>query len=421
MIRLLDKTKISFFNYFFFFCIVIYAGKATEFSRDLGDIRTIGNAFALIMTVAFILKNRITFTGNYAKAILVFLIYSVATSINNGMINPLWMSQWIIWLTIAYALCQGFQSKMFVVFETILFHLSIVGLVLWLIQIVSPGFVTQLVKTFEFSKPYAEDDNVLANMIVYTLVNADYGNADFSLLIRNAGFTWEPGAFASMICLGIFCNSLRTNFKLRKNYSLWVFFAALFSTQSTTGFMIFLVMLAIWMILNREFILMPIAVPLFIALFEMSFVRDKMMNEYEGLQTADYSRATSGSFGRMYSFQLDFEEFLRHPILGLGGYQNGTWYKLQGYDFSTISGIGHLLAYYGAIMTIVFFAMLFKSCKRIKDLFNSSNAYLLLVAMVGMMISYSLWTHPLYIAFWMFGLFGPALKPKGKNIIQTVR
>ena len=155
---------------------------------------------------------------------------------------------------------------------------------------------------------------------------------------------------------------------------------------------------------------MPVAIPLFLSLFGLSFVRDKLMSEYEGLQTADYSKASGGSFGRMYSFQLDFEEFLRHPILGLGGYQNGTWYKLQGYDFSTISGIGHLLAYYGAIMTIFFFVMLFKSCKKIKVIFSSNNGYLLLIAIVGMMISYNLWEHPLYIAFWMFGVFNPTLK-----------
>ena len=292
-------------------------------------------------------------------------------------------------------------------FETVLFHLSIIGVVIWAIQLVAPGFVYQLVKTLEFSKPYAEGDNVLANMLVYTLVNQDYGNSDFNLVMRNAGFAWEPGAFASMICLALYCNILRTNLRIKGNRSLLVFLVALFSTQSTTGFMIFLVMLLIWMFFSRKFMLMPIVAPAIIAMFDLSFVRDKLFSEYDSLQTADYSKVSSGSFGRMYSFLIDFEEFLRHPILGLGGFQNGTWYKLQGYEFSTISGIGHLLAYYGAIMSALFFYLLFKSCKCIKVLFNTSNAYLLFVAVVGMMISYNLWDHPIYIAFWMFGLFCP--------------
>ncbi len=410
MVRLLDRTKIPLFNYFYIFCIVIYAGKATTFTRSLGDISTIGTAFALLISIVFFLKNNLSFNKNYGKAICVFLLYAAVTSVINRMVNPRWISQWIIWLTIAYFLCQGFQKKLFVAFETVLYHLCIIGIALWGLQILFPGFVTQLVNFLEFSEPYAEDDNVLANMIVYTLTNADYGNNEFSILTRNAGFAWEPGAFASMICLALFCNILRTNLRIKNNRSIWVFLAALFSTQSTTGFMIFLVMLSAWMINNKKFILLPLAIPAIIALFGLSFVQDKLINEYEGLQMEDYSEVTSGSFGRMYSFILDYQEFLRHPIWGLGGFQNGTWYKLQGYEFSTISGIGHLLAYYGAIMSLVFFFMLFKSCKKIKELFDSNNAYLLLIAVVGMMISYSLWSHPLYIAFWMFGVFCPTLK-----------
>lgn len=406
MVKLLDKSRLSLFNYLYFASIVIYAGKATVFSRDLGNISTLGNAFALLLSIIFFFQNKIVFSKNYVRVIGIFLLYAAATSINNNMINPLWMSQWLIWITIAYFICQGFKERMFVVFETILFHLSIIGVVLWAIQLVAPNMIVQLVKTFEFSKPYTENGNVLANMIVYTLVNQDYGSTDFNLFNRNAGFAWEPGAFASMICLALFCNVLRTNLKFKGNTSLWVFLIALFSTQSTTGFMVFMVMLALWTIVNKKFVAIPIVIPAIIAMAGLSFVNDKFLSEYDSLQTADYSTRLSGSFGRMYSFQLDFEEFLRHPILGLGGYQNGTWYKLQGYEFSTISGIGHLLAYYGAIMTILFFCMLIKSCVRIKEFFNTNNAYLLLVAIVGIMISYSLWETPLYIAFWMFGFFG---------------
>ena len=407
MVELLDKSRISLFNYFYLACIVLYAGKATVFARDLGDISTIGNAFALLLSIIFYFQNKIVFSKNYAKVIVVFLLYAAATSINNNMINPLWMSQWLIWITIAYFICQGFKERLFVAFETVLFHLSIIGVVLWTIQLVAPNIIAQLVKTFEFSKPYTEDGNVLANMIVYTLVNQDYGFSDFDLFARNAGFAWEPGAFASMICLAIFCNILRTNLSLKRNVSLWVFFVALFSTQSTTGFMIFMVMLAVWAIVNKKYIAIPLVIPAIIVLANLSFVNDKLLSEYEGLQNADFSGRSSGSFGRMYSFQLDFEEFLRHPILGLGGYQNGTWYKLQGYDFATISGIGHLLAYYGAIMTILFFYLLVRSCIKIKELFQTNNSFLLLVTIVGMMISYSLWGHPLYIAFWMFCVFCP--------------
>ena len=129
----------------------------------------------------------------------------------------------------------------------------------------------------------------------------------------------------------------------------------------------------------------------------------------------------SGSVGRLFSLQLNFEEFLRHPIIGLGGYAEGTWLALHGYDIATISGIGHMLVYFGAVMTALFLVLLFKACKYIKEKTNSSNSWILFVVILGMMVSYNLWKQPLYIAFWMFGIYACdniKLK-KTKTVIQT--
>ena len=150
MIRLLDKTRIPWFNYFYIFCIIIYAGKATVFARDLGDIRTVGNAFGLVITLLFFIINKVKLTSRYFKTILVFLLYAAVTSINNRMINPFWISQWIIWLTITFGMCKGLGTRLFVTVETILFHLSIISLGLWLLQIFSPSAVEQLVRALEF-------------------------------------------------------------------------------------------------------------------------------------------------------------------------------------------------------------------------------------------------------------------------------
>jgi hypothetical protein len=387
------------------FCIIVYAGKATVFTRELGDIRTIGNAFALFITFIFILRNKVKFTWNFFIPLIVFFVYALLTSVNNHMVNPFWISQWVIWLAIAYTMSKGFGKQMFVIIETVLCHLSVIALLFWVLYLITPSTVETIVRIFEFSRSYTEEGNVLANMVVFTLPNMEYSVQDFQLLARNPGFAWEPGAFACMICLGIFCNSLRTNFRLKGNRELWVFILALISTQSTTGLMIFIIMLLLWLLLNKKFKATLAAIPFLLLLFSMPFVRDKMASEIDSLNAMDYTKVNSGSFGRFYSFQLDYQEFLRHPILGLGGYSEGTLYKQMGYEFATISGIGHLLAYYGAIMTLLFFYLLFRSCHLIKLLTGTNNAYLLIVTVIGMMISYSIWTHPLYIAFWMFGVF----------------
>lgn len=400
--RLLDKSKISFISFFFVFCIMIYAGKATVFARQLGDIRTIGNSFALIVTFVFAIFNKVKFTKNYFLSLLVFSVYAIATTINNGIVNMWWYSQWIIFLTMAFVLCRGFGERMFVVIETVLCWLCAISLVCWTINLCAPSFMEGVVKKLSFSKPYAEDSNVLANMIVYT-INSERGRSEFALLIRNAGFAWEPGAFACFCNLGFFCNMLRTNLSIKQNGSLLIFFLALLSSQSTTGYIMFIIMMLTWLLVNRRFYLAFFLIPVLVFLFSMPFVQGKLFDEINGMQYLDESRI-EGSVGRLFSLQLSFQEFLRHPILGIGGWSGGTWFAQHGYEISIISGIGTMLYQYGLIITFIFVLSLVKSSKKTALLFGN-NAWALIVVIIGMMISYSLWNQPLYLSFWLWNAY----------------
>lgn len=403
MILKTHNLQTSLFNYFFVFCLFIYAGSATVFARELGDIRTVGNAFAMFITAAFFVLNRIKLGKPYFISIAVFLLYAAITSFNNKMINPHWISEWMIWLTIAYLLCQGLKENLFAIVETVLCVLCVISLVFWGIHLIRPDLITTLVSVFEFSRPYAEECNVEANMILYT-INADYSANDFQLLLRNAGFAWEPGALACFACLGIYCNLLRTNLKLL-NPSLWVFLLTLASTQSTTGFIIFIMMIALWLALNKKYAYLILLVPVVIGLYELPFVKEKLTEEIDNMKYMDYSMV-EGAVGRLYSLQLNFEEFLRHPIIGLGGYTEGTWLAQHGYEVATISGIGNMLVYFGAIMTALFLFLLIKACLLIQKVFDSPNAWILIAIIIGMMVSYNLWKQPIFIAFWMYGVYG---------------
>ena len=408
MIRLLDNSRTSLFNYFYIFCILMYAGQATVFTRHLGDLFSLGNAFALIITFVFILINRIHLTKNYAYSLLVFLSYAAITSVINRQVNPMWIIEWIIQLTIAFCMCQEFGGKLLAVIETVLYHLCIIALFFWIIHIVAPDVMLSIVDTFEFSSPFDEDGNVYANILFYTVNKGTITGSvsEYAIwLVRNPGFTWEPGAFASIICLGIFCNLVRTNLSLRKNFALLVFTIALLSTQSTTGGMTFILMGAVWLLANRKIGWGIVLLPLALWVYSLPFVGGKFAEELSELEYSDYTQTVSGNLGRTYSLQLDIMEFRRHPIWGLGGWIKGTWFAQQGYEFNTISGIGRLLSQYGAIMTLLFLFLLGKSCSCIKKITGSPNAYVLIAVMIGMMYSYSMWQHPLFMAFWMFGVY----------------
>lgn len=384
---------------------MIYAGSATQFARDLGDIRTLGNAFALAIISIFIYKNKIHFTKHYFKAIAIFITYALITAVYYRVLSLWWISVHFLLLTYTFIICKGFGRHFFAVFETLLYYLSLISLPFWLLQLMFPDFLSAIVSLLEFSQTYAEDSNVLANMLIYTLNDPDYGIQDFQLVTRNPGFMWEPGAFASMLCLGIYCNMLRTNLQVRGNRSLWVFVLTLITTQSTTGLIIFLGILFFSMITKNNAKYLLFVIPLLYLISTFPFVQDKLMEEIGKTAELDYTMA-SGAQGRFFSLMLDYQEFLAHPFLGLGcNFQNTLLYQ-EGYEeISTISGIGDLISIYGLIMSALFFYLLIKSSLFIGTIFHCNKSWFLIFILFGIMISYSLWKTPIISAFWMFCYF----------------
>lgn len=403
MIKLLNNTKVSFFEYFFVFCFLIYAGGATVFTREIGDIRTAGNAFAFIITLIPFLSGKIKLSQNYFKAIAVFLLYAFSTAIVYSNLNWWWISVNFLKLTYGYAICQLLGDKLFATVETILYHLSIISFPFWLILLISPDMLNTIVHTFEFSESPGEGATVLANMIIYTMPNLDYGLQQFTIFARNPGFAWEPGAFASMLCLGLYCNKLRTGFRFRHNRPFWIFVLALATTQSTTGFSIFGIMILLLLIEKKTLWPLFFLVPAVMYVMGLSFMGDKF--EFELQRVQDIDSSLKGQQGRFVSFALDWEEFKHHPILGLGcNYQN-TWLRQQGWEVSTVSGLGDLLSTYGLIITILFVYLLIKSAVTINLNFGIKDPWILVAVIIGTMISYGLWESPIYIAFWLYCVF----------------
>ena len=415
-VRLTDSSRISLFNYLYFFCIIIFAGSASAFARSWNAINSPNSLFALFMTICFIVINKIRFKPNFIGVLTLFTMYAVITFVQNGVVSPLWLSMWWISFCVTYVLISHCRERIFVVYETIIVHLCVISLIFWCLYLVSPELVNSIVESLQFSKSYSEDIQS-KNIIIYTLLDDTRLMNEFVTIPRNAGFAWEPGAFACMICLAICCNIFRTNFRLFHNMQLIILLLTLLTTASTTGYLVLLILIIVYLISNRKYWILLIGLPLIIACFQLPFVKDKFLEEYGNMDyvnIAAYDDEVNHALGRMMSLKLDWEEFLRHPIFGLGGYSEGTWLFQQGYDnISTISGIGKLLSRYGLIMAILFVFVLIKSAKLIGAHLKNNAGWLVFIVVIGTMVSYDLWTQPVYMLFWMYGIWGP------RNIIQT--
>lgn len=166
-------------------------------------------------------------------------------------------------------------------------------------------------------------------------------------VLRNCGMFWEPGAFQGYIMLVflMYMNEFNQFYKEHK-YSFFILVAALITTFSTTGYIVFLLFLFI--VLFGEIKKSPLAFVLicavgvgaFIAFNSLDFLGDKIQNEYE---SAQYIRVGDVSHTRMGSAIIAWENVLRHPFIGNGF--NMT--ALYGYLAEYMEGMGN--GFFGAM------------------------------------------------------------------------
>lgn len=408
MITLLDKTKVPFFDYLYLLVIIIYAGLASAFVRDFGDIRTLGNAVALTFTIVFVLYKRVRNYRGFLVVLGIISIYSALSITSTGYSSSrfLWQfSLWLIFLYVGCVICRGYGYKLFVLTETILYHLAVISLICWVLLLIMPGQFASFLQSFALPAFNDSDRFQSANVLFYTVILSsvtDGENSDFYFLIRNSGFAWEPGAFACFMCLGIGLNMLRTGLKFKNNIPLITFLIALASTQSTTGYSIFGIMLGIWLFVNKKIGWLIVLIPAALFVLNLPFMGDKLELKSEGFNEATLANASVGEYyDRFLSLSIMWDEFLRHPLFGYGF----SIPEFERFELHTWSGIGRLLAQFGICMTILFVVSLFRSAKRIGYYYYSQYGTVIAIAVLGSMISYMLWMQPFFIAIWLSCLF----------------
>lgn len=410
----LRKSRGSLFNTFYLFVVIIYAANASHFVRMYGDVRMFGNWFIALLSVLFFLRNRIPISKKLLTPLIVFFAYAVITTINNGLINAIWINKWIMTIFISYGLCRVYGRSFFNAYENIVYYLCITALLLWVIHLTIPDIFVPFAKAIRFSHSYSRDWDTI-NIIFYTINDESHLNLATRLILRNAGFAWEPGAFSVFIAFAIACNALRTGLKFSGNKQLLVFTIALLSTQSTTGFMILGMMVIAWLLIGRHFVYAILLVPIMIWINTLSFMGDKIESQRVSLEEFSVQSIDSRysyNVNRFIAFSLYFDEFMRHPIIGLGGYDDGTWLRKNGYDnIALASGFGQMIAMYGLIMTLLYFFLVYKTIKKLRVEF-SQYGVLMIFPIIGMLISYTIWLFPLFIAFAFWGYYSEPTEHK---------
>jgi len=193
-----------------------------------------------------------------------------------------------------------------------------------------------------------------------------------SVLIRNSGPFWEPGAFAGFTIVALIFSIIKTN-KLFNRTNM-VFMLAIITTFSTAGYVAFFLLVVSYSIQNvkssyKYFIFPAIIIGSFYSYYNLEFLNSKINNDIE---TVDASNTSN----RFVSALTDIEDIKKYWLFGRGFNEETRFDKSAGagLDRHRNNGITALLVNTGVIVSFLYFFLIFKFLKRFCML-NDVNKY----------------------------------------------
>lgn len=209
------------------------------------------------------------------------------------------------------------------------------------------------------------------------------GESIGTVLMRNSGPFWEPGAFAGFLLIAILFHIILSK-KLMDKTNI-ILFTGLLSTFSTTGLMAGFVLMGAYYLLygsgQARLVLIPMmVVGGLLAYTSFEFLGSKIDRAMDV--------ANIGYNTRFKSAMVDLEDFAENPILGMGmtketRFEGQTQHRV----IHRNNGVTNLLATYGIFIFLAYFALIWFSFRRMcqHHQFNANFAWvaLLIILMAG--------------------------------------
>lgn len=421
------------FEVFYMLVMVIYMAQATpETSRMVGSIS--GNPVPLLlpMVLTYILWRRhpISFHNKRLYLILgVYCVWAVCSLVKYGDFSTQELSYhffMIYAIVIAYIHNQVFGKELLPIYENILVFLCKIAIVGWLIAVLIPPSAA-LFRLFP--------ETIFGNNVLYLFNWMDPVKGQiYSGILRNAGCSWEPGRFAIMVTLAIFCNLCQNGVRFKRNKNIWWLLVALITTQSTTGFFATLILYAIFLIkkFNIKYVLVSVVImlPLVYGMMQLDFMGEKITTKIFNAQNISQKNETFewvasnhkdgeyvGSIDRFESMVFEWINVKNDPILGYSRNPEHSYFRMNiSNNFVLANGLVKILGMYGIFLGIYFYYILFRSSIKIAQDSDEKRGVALFILFCISSISYQILSVPIFTTFWFYGFF-----TKSSNAILSTR
>jgi len=311
---------------------------------------------------------------------------------------------------LAYAVVAILRDRFFPALLEVVYKLTIISLSLYFIGVLSPVVMQQLHSVLNLMPDLFIIDNgeytgwIRANFLIYTF--------SVERLYQNHGFMWEPSAFAAILLLVMMIHLTLNKCRLDRKFK--VFLVALVTTFSTTGWIAF-VFVVLFILMNGKANYKVIVGLTFIAVapfvFNLDMISGKIEKEFvhwDDISFANLELTMSGN-SRLSSFIFDIRDFLEHPLLGIGIFEENRHLGHQ--VLGSVNGVGDTFSRFGLIISFLFLMNLALSFRRFAH-DNRAWGYLLFI-LLFLTLSWAerLTNLPLFFAF-QFYHFLPRRKIK---------
>ncbi len=317
----------------------------------------------IIMVVSNLARDRNIRIRQMNLLIFIFILLNITTTV---LVNEEGFKQLIITTSLFFVafIYSGYYSFRYFIekYIKVIFFLSVFSLIIYFLALFLPELIMKLPKSHN-------SVGIIAYDAIFSTIIID------GYLIRNQSIFWEPGAFQTYINLALIFNL----FFFKENHirNLFVFGVALFTTYSTTGYIVGLVIIFAFLLdslsINskkshrRKISMICVIITLLIAgiIFYDSLPNNAKYQLFGKVSVYLETGDRSSTSIRIDAIKIPIQKFLENPIFGNGSLRMVEIAKEYGYKMNTATMV-NWFSMFGLFIGFIMNYGIFKLCIQLK-------------------------------------------------------
>ena len=316
----------------------------------------------------------------------------------------------------SYAIFLGYKKRIFLKFENVVTFFAALSLVLFFAcWFIPPAY--NMLHSFSWGR---HGDVDLSFFRIFLMSNSSI----YLFPFRNAGFAWEPGRYSVILVVALFFNMCRYHFNNLRNPNFYILTLALITTQSTTGYVCYAVLIIYFFLKSRKKVIALTLISVLGAAFiTYGFLSEKMITlfNWQDDQASNFTeyvywRAEKNEAyvpQRFEGLTYDFLNVVHSPIFGYGPEVSNSYMNTEVFPGARVApsnGIIQILASAGLLVGLFFYLLLFRASRSFSYIFKINEPWWFFILFLLINVSYNFWFITIFLVFVMYNFYEKTLR-----------